>query len=400
MGASEFISVHPRLMQTILRHLESLRRGIEGDELYGLITRVLRKHGRPGPIGTPCFTELYHQLDAYARDPVALTTTRIKARLLQQHILPYLSDTESEAEPATIVESATTNPRRPDATDVAFHAIPNAQPEVDPHSANDTAKEGTLNTQAPPEQDRGNHYEMLRRSEQDAWQAIYGAVKDFSALKQLWTSKLDELSQQRDELERKLAQTEQHLKTAEINHEKLSIELESARRAPARKPTRRLARLAPRLVTRETFNQQIQAEISRVKRSGGSTTLALLGIENLHTIDAEHGAGADSAVLDCYAREILTGFRAYDIIGRYGEDAFMVLFPDTHQDGAVRALEKAQKRATQAYVRRDGCRFPLPSFHGVLTVYSPGEEPTSWLRRAEDALATARQDESHQLTVV
>ncbi len=52
VGASDVVSANPRLLQTILRHMDALRRTIEGDELYGLIARVLRKHGRGGPVGT------------------------------------------------------------------------------------------------------------------------------------------------------------------------------------------------------------------------------------------------------------------------------------------------------------------------------------------------------------
>jgi len=58
--------------------------------------------------------------------------------------------------------------------------------------------------------------------------------------RKLWTSRLDELSQERNRLERKLAETERHLKTVEASHEKLRTKLGTKRRAPARKPARRL----------------------------------------------------------------------------------------------------------------------------------------------------------------
>lgn len=401
MGAFAFTSVNPRLMQTILRHMDSLQRSIEGDELYALIARILRKHSRNGPLDTNCFTELYHQLDAYARDPVALSSTRIKAKLLQQHIAPYLSEEIPVVPTEPSVKSAP-----PDATDIPFHAIPREQPatpEDKKPAEPEVAKKGTLDTVAPPTQNDRGRYDTLRQSEQDAWRAIYDTVKDFSTLKKLWASRLEELAQERDRLERKLAETEQSLKTVEANREKPRVNPEPAARAGARKPAQRLAKAprAPtsRLVTREMFIQRVQAEISRVKRSGSSAALALLGIDDLRAIEQQHGAGADAAVLNCYAREILSSFRAYDIVGRYGEDAFAVLFPDTQQDGAVRALEKAQKRATDTHVRREGHRFPLPGFCGALTVYSPDEEPSLWLQRAEQALASARQQDRQRLVV-
>ncbi len=396
MGVSETVSSSPRLLQTILRHMESLRRSIEGDELYGLIARVLRRHSRSGPVGTVCFSELYHQLEVYAGDPVALATTRIKAKLLQQHILPYLPEKEFP-----LAESVPHRIEFESASDVLFHNTPPARTDTEMAVATDNnpAAVGTLHERPAGGNDR---YDMLRRSEQDAWRAIYDATKDFSALKKLWANRLDSLAQERDVLERRLAETEQNLKSVETNREELRTELQT-RHTPARKPARRMTKLTrnngPRLMTRDQFTLQMQAEISRVKRSGGSAVLALLGIEDLQAIQQQYGDGAETAVLDCYTREILSNFRAYDIIGRFGDTAFAVLFPDTLQDGAVRALEKARKRATETQVHREGQRFPLPRFYGALTVYSPGEESASWLQRAEEWLTQARQQDRERFVV-
>ena len=248
---------------------------------------------------------------------------------------------------------------------------------------------------APPANatlDAKRRYETLRRSENDAWRAIYDAVNDFGALKKLWNERIDELTQERDRLERRLTQTETLLKTAETH-----------RNATARKATRRNSKAAraahPRLTSREGFMQQLQAELSRVKRTGSAAALALLGIHDLAALAAQQGDGTEAAVLDCYARHILPGFRAYDVITRYDADVFAVLLPDTGQDGAARALEKAQKRATETHVRCHGRCFPLPGFFSALTTFAPGEDPALWLGRAEQALTAARQRDGERMVL-
>src|SRR5690606_21556893 len=86
LTGSHVLSSDSRVMQTISRYLETLRGTVDGDELHGIIARTLRRHSRIGPPGPDCLLDLYEQLDAYARDPVALPRMRIRARLLQQHI--------------------------------------------------------------------------------------------------------------------------------------------------------------------------------------------------------------------------------------------------------------------------------------------------------------------------
>lgn len=390
MGASEFASVHPRLMQVIQRHLDSLRRSMDGDELHGLIARILRRHSRQGPLDAACFAELYHHLDAYARDPVSLPSARIKARLLQQHIAPYLPDDGETSVVPTEVPAATS----PESTSVD---VPYQQ------HANEPALRGTLHARLDAAQDRRQQYEALRRSEQDAWQAIYGVARDFELLKKVWSRHHEEIADDRDRLEQKLADTEQTLASVEETARQLRSDVDSARQSAARKVVRRTPRLLrggnARLVSRESFLQQLQAEVSRVKRSGGTAVLAMLGVEELRALAEQYGDGADAAALKCYAREILTGFRAYDIIAQYNDNVFAVLLPDTGADGAVRALEKAQKRAAGTHVGHDGRRFPLPGFHGALTPHHAGEEPLAWLQRAESAIDTARQQDSEHLVV-
>jgi diguanylate cyclase (GGDEF)-like protein len=96
-------------------------------------------------------------------------------------------------------------------------------------------------------------------------------------------------------------------------------------------------------------------------------------------------------VLHAYAHEIMSQFRSYDLVARYGDDEFAVLLPNTQKEGATRAIDKAQKRAAGTYIQVEGHNVPLPSFSSVLTLYSHGEPPETLLQRADEALAHAKQ---------
>jgi diguanylate cyclase (GGDEF)-like protein len=384
-------------MQTITRYLDALRESVDGDELHGLIARTLRRHSKHGPATLDCLIDLHGQLDAYARDALTHPSMRIRARLLQQHISPYLYDLKAEA----ITQPAHT-------ARVAARTAPSAAPAPEPPTPSppsrngaEVALEGVL--ERPSEQrrqakeERAEKYQDLLRSEKDAWQAIYGTVKDYQRLKDAWLKSLDDLARQRDELERKLGQTKDNLTKLETEHDQLRTQLE-AERAEVPKRTRGstprlLSRLASRpgpLTKRESFVRLLQAEIKRCRRSGAPLALGLIGIESLDTVVEHHGAEAATAALRCYAEEILSNFRAYDVVALYDRDQFAVMFPDTGKEGARRALEKAYKRAIETHMNHAGASIPLPPFAGALVTYSPGEDPSRFLVRADDALSGAR----------
>jgi diguanylate cyclase len=392
-------------MQTIARYLDTLKETVDGDELHGLIARTLRRYTRRGPATLECLADLHGQLDIYARDALTLPSMRIRARLLQQHIAPYLHDSEAAATPK--IDNVVTEP----SDDTAVPAPPpqaQAQaPQVtDKRNGKGVALEGVLERPSEQEQKadtkRVEKYQELLRSEKDAWQAIYGTVKDYQRLKNAWLKSLDELARQRDDLQEKLEKTTEDLNKTEAERVQLRDQLvntgtETNKRSRTSSIPRLVSRMANRqsqLSKREGFVRQMHAEIRRSRRSGAPLALGLINVENLDAVVERHGTEAASAALRCYAEEILSNFRAYDVVALYDRAQFAVMFPDTRKEGAQRALEKAYKRAIETHLNHDGASFPLPPFASGLVTYSPGEDPARFLVRAQDALKNARGGQS------
>ena len=407
----QVLSGDSRVMQTISRYLDALRETVDGDELHGVIARTLRRHTRNGPPTFDCLIDLHGQLDVYARDALTQPSMRIRARLLQQHISPYLYDLKAEsaqaAEKLRVRARAATVESKPK---VQPPASPPPAPEPgSPPTGTEMALEGVLERPSEEQEradaERAEKYQGLLRSEKDAWQAIYGTVKDYQRLKDAWLKSLDELARQRDELKQKLGETEGNLTKLEAEHEELRLKLENGRAEPLRRSRTPIPRQVSRLTSRQVqftkrdgFVRQVQAEIKRCKRSGSPLALGLISVESLDKVVERYGDEAKSATLRCYAEEILSNFRAYDVVALYDRDQFAVMFPDTGKDGARRALEKAYKRAIETHLNHAGESIPLPPFAGALVTYSPGEDPTGFLVRADNALTSARG--SHQRGVM
>lgn len=381
----------PILGRTLSRLLEGLQRNRSDMALHTLLTQGLQWFSRRGEINAEYVQWLHKQLARYAADPVNLPRTRIKARLIQQHLLPYLDDQDTDVAPA-VAEQA-------------------SQPVADRITAHDTAPEpdprDTVVTDRPrePVAERRVRYQELKRSEDDAWEAIYGTMRDFSTLKQEWAATVQDLSRERDMLAQELTATRDRIKDlesdvakAQATPERSTGKRKNLTRAVARSSTRIVRRIAP-IVRRDFFLHQLAAEVERVHRHKHPLVLALIDLPELEAVERHHGSGAVEAVIARYATAIFANFRSYDALGQFGERGFALLFPHTERDGAWRALEKAQKRAAESYFLIDDERYPLPGFAGALAIHMAGEDAESLLSRAEVALAAMRDHGEARLIV-
>ncbi len=223
----------------------------------------------------------------------------------------------------------------------------------------------------------------LLESERAALQETHSPLGELGDLKQILVKGLNELIEERQALIEKLSTASEYLKDVESDRERLRQELGQARKHS-------MADELTGLPKRDVFIKQLESEIGRVKRYGFALAFAVIDIDNLESVNKRYGRATGDAVLRCYASEILSKFRTYDLVARYGGDEFAVLFPNTQKDGAMHALEKARKTATSTFIHQDGKNIPLPSFSSVLTQYSPGEPPAALLQRADETLTHAK----------
>ena len=223
----------------------------------------------------------------------------------------------------------------------------------------------------------------LLENECETLKNLDSPLGEFNDLKQILVKGLNELIEERQSLIEKLSSAGDYLKAVESDRERLRQELSHARQHG-------MADELTGLPKRDTFVRQLEAEIGRVKRYGFALAVAVIDVDNLESVNKRYGRLAGDAVLRCYAGQILSKFRTYDLVARYGGDEFAVLFPNTQKDGAMHALEKARKSAAGTFINQDGKNIPLPGFSSVLTQYSPGEPAAALLQRADETLSQAR----------
>ena len=408
-----------QLLASVQAILDGLKKTADGAVLHGFIERGLRKFGATR-IEAAFLAFVDKLLVRYLDSPDSDPATRIKIKVIQQRLRPYLAEiparpvpavpTASAPTPAATAQRAETAARRPDPVpEVRAPAAPVTPPVAElvskpprrawraPRWRNQTgvlARDPRRDSigESLPEQLAHQMADALTRSHDfDALLQTSlltldqgGDTPDVAELKRLLKSGIEELISEHRTLEKNLTDTRRGLRVMAEDRRQMEKALDHARKNS-------LTDELTGLPNRSAFLRQLDSEIGRARRYGFSLALALIDLDDLKTVNERHGYAAGDAILHTYAREIMSLFRGYDLVARYGDDEFAVLLPNTQKDGATRAIDKAQKHAAGTFIQFNGQNLPLPSFSSVLTLYSHGEQPDALLKRADEALSHAKQ---------
>lgn len=379
-----------RLLAAVRQVLEGLKKTTDGAVLYSFIERGLRKFDS-NRIETAFLAFVDKLLQRYLDGADSDPATRIKIKIIQQRLRPYLA--EIPARPAVPVVAPpvspqTTEPPAP-AVEPITVAAPRTEPEILPRSTPSVETRRRAENPLPElahnvadALTQGRDFDTLLRTSLQALEQSDSAPD--AELKRLLRSGIEELIAEHRSLEKNLIDTRRGLQAMADDRRQMEKALSQARKNS-------LIDELTGLPNRTAFLRQLDSEIGRARRYGFSLALALIDLDDLNAINERHGYAAGDAMLRTYANEIMSQFRGYDLVARYGDDEFAMLLPNTQKDGAVRALDKAQARAAGISIQFEGQNIPLPSFSSVLTLYAHGEQPATLLKRADDALSNAKQ---------
>jgi two-component system cell cycle response regulator len=84
-----------------------------------------------------------------------------------------------------------------------------------------------------------------------------------------------------------------------------------------------------KLANRRYFDQTLERELSRARRSGLGLSLAMLDIDHFKLVNDTWGHPVGDRVLVAVARSLLHSVRSYDFVARIGGEEFTILLPGT-----------------------------------------------------------------------
>jgi two-component system cell cycle response regulator len=127
---------------------------------------------------------------------------------------------------------------------------------------------------------------------------------------------------------------------AEKEREKIFCDLEKAHRE-----LKALSRIDPltKISNRRDIKYKIDYEISRFERSSETFSIILGDIDQFKDIYSKlGGSGADDIIIQV-SESLVANCRKVDTVGRWGTEAFMIIVPETHLEGATKLAENLRK---------------------------------------------------------
>jgi diguanylate cyclase (GGDEF)-like protein len=95
------------------------------------------------------------------------------------------------------------------------------------------------------------------------------------------------------------------------------------------------------------WEQLAQRELARAAREGGPLAILIIDIDRFKLVNDRYGHLVGDRVLRDVARRLAGGVRAYDVVGRFGGEEFVVVLPATAVGDALRVAERLRTRVNE-----------------------------------------------------
>lgn len=141
---------------------------------------------------------------------------------------------------------------------------------------------------------------------------------------------------------------------------------------------------------RMAYEQRVDEEYERWKRSREPLTLIIIDVDNFKRVNDTYGHKAGDKVLSTIGELLRKRVRASDFLARYGGEEFVILLPGTKTDDAFEVAEQLRKEIARCgfHYRNDGVAITVCC--GIAS-FAASDQPDSVFERADAALYKAKQ---------
>ena len=140
---------------------------------------------------------------------------------------------------------------------------------------------------------------------------------------------------------------------------------------------------------RRCIMRMLDDEIARAHRSKTPCSIALIDLDWFKRINDAYGHPTGDEVLRTFAITVFANIRSIDKFGRYGGEEFLLVLPDTPDDGAARILDRLRAIIADLDWSAFSPGMQVTISAGVATL-KPNETPDTFLARADSALYAAK----------
>jgi len=142
---------------------------------------------------------------------------------------------------------------------------------------------------------------------------------------------------------------------------------------------------------RTALLELLRSELERAVRTNGSTGVLMLDLDHFKKINDTYGHLVGDGVLKETVQRVDQVVRAYDFVGRYGGEEFIVVLPGCGKEQALQSAERIRAAVNSAPVRVAGSEIAVTVSIGATAATSEISE-AQILANADAALYRAKND--------
>lgn len=157
------------------------------------------------------------------------------------------------------------------------------------------------------------------------------------------------------------------------------------------------------LTNRVAIFDALDREWARARREQASLAVLMLDIDHFKRVNDEHGHAAGDAILQQTAQRMTHACRAYDTVGRYGGEEFLILLapPVSTHDAAHLAERIREAIGTTPFVLPDGSDLYVTVSLGVAgSDLVQTAQAEALVQAADEALYASKENGRNCVTVV
>lgn len=144
-----------------------------------------------------------------------------------------------------------------------------------------------------------------------------------------------------------------------------------------------------RLATRAVAEERLSELLDPAPGDGKQIAVLFIDIDGLKAVNDELGHAAGDSAISEVARRLLVNARADDVVARFGGDEYVAILPSINGEHDAIAVAERMRRDAAEPIRIDGREIRVSVSIGVALAL-PGANPLEVVRRADDALYTAK----------
>jgi diguanylate cyclase (GGDEF)-like protein/PAS domain S-box-containing protein len=145
------------------------------------------------------------------------------------------------------------------------------------------------------------------------------------------------------------------------------------------------------IFNRRHVEEVLRQEVDRARRHARPLAVAMLDADHFKAINDTYGHQTGDEVLRAISDRCQKTLRANDVLGRYGGEEFVVVFPETNLEEAGAVAERLRVAVGEHPIKVGDKALAVTVSIG-LAAFAPGQDLEKLFQRADSALYTAKQD--------